>query len=136
MKCMISHKAFLVLLVIFILPSCTDNPYTQGKSLYTSYCVNCHMEDGSGLEKIIPPLDGADYLHKHPGKVACMIRYGAMDTIIVNGIEYYGAMPGYPELTETQITNIINYMNNAWSNDLGFTPLDSVYRWLENCSTE
>ena len=94
------------------------------------------MEDGSGLRKIIPPLDNADYLEKYPKKVACMIKYGAVDTIIVNDTSYFGVMPGNPELTSVQITNIMNYINNAWSNRLGFTAPDSVQKWLEECPTD
>ena len=119
-------------LFLFIV-SCNSSPYAQGERLYRSYCQNCHMNDGSGLKKLIPPLNNADYLQKYPEKVACLIRNGINEKIKVNGTFYEQAMPGYPELTEAQVTNIINYVNNSWDNSIGFTPLDSVFIWLDDC---
>lgn len=91
------------------------------------------MEDGSGLRGLIPPLNQADYLTRHPQKVACLIRNGMKGPIMVNGQEYNQEMPGYPDLTEAQVANIINYIRNSWDNQLGFTPLDSVFQWLDDC---
>lgn len=94
------------------------------------------MENGEGLKQLMPPLKSSDFLKGNPGKVVCMIKYGHEDTVVVNGEIYAGLMPANPDLTEIQITNILNYINNEWGNDYGFTPPDSVFSWLNACKTE
>lgn len=126
----------VIFVILITVISCSENPYPQGKELYNSYCANCHMDSGEGLEDLMPPLKSSDYLKQFPNRVACMIRYGNEGTVVVNGKEYSGLMPANPELTATQITNIINYINNAWGNSFGFTQPDSVLSWLEECEEE
>ncbi len=101
--------------------------------MYENFCSNCHMEDGTGLEKNIPPLANADYLDKHRGEIACIIRYGIQGTIIVNNKIYTTTMEGLPQLTDVEITNIINYVNHAWGNDYGYIKIQEVQRQLEQC---
>ena len=101
--------------------------------MYQNFCVNCHMEDGTGLPGNIPPLAGADFLTTHAAELPCIIRYGIQDTIVVNGVTYSAPMAGVPQLTDIEITNIINYMNHAWGNDNGFTRPDDVQKLLANC---
>ena len=91
------------------------------------------MEDGSGLGKNIPPLAKADFLTKHADQLACIIRYGIKEPVIVNGITYTTPMEGVPQLTDIEITNVINYINHSWGNDNGFTRPDVVQKALGNC---
>ena len=91
------------------------------------------MEDGTGLVGNIPPLAGADFLTKNVADLPCLIRHGIQDTIIVNGVTYSSPMAGIPQLTDIEITNIINYMNHAWGNDNGFTRPDDVQKLLAHC---
>jgi mono/diheme cytochrome c family protein len=94
------------------------------------------MEDGSGLEGNIPPLAQADYLADHQDQLACIIRYGQQDSIQVNGVTYYNAMPGVPQLSDFEIANVINYINHSWGNDLGYIQIDEVRASLERCDPE
>lgn len=91
------------------------------------------MDDGTGLEGNIPPLAQSDYLKNHQADIACIIRYGQQDTIQVNGRTYTTPMAGIPELTEFQIANIINYINQAWGNANGFVIVENLRVQLENC---
>ena len=91
------------------------------------------MEDGTGLGTNIPPLAKADYLEKHQKQLACFIRYGIKDTIIVNGKTYQQAMAGHADLTENEITNIINYIHHAWGNALSPILFVEVTTQLKNC---
>ena len=48
---------------------------TAGQKLYELHCQTCHMADGKGLGKVVPPLAGADYLLKGGPELACLLRY-------------------------------------------------------------
>lgn len=121
---------FLLLLSIF---SCKTDTYHQGKILYENFCQNCHMEDGTGLKNIIPPLANSDYLKNNQKSLVCLIRHGINDSMIVNGKLYNQAMPANLKLKEGDITNIINYINNSWGNNYGIIQYSEVIRQYENC---
>lgn len=126
--------SFIFLLIAsFALIDCNQKPYAHGKIMYENFCVNCHMEDGTGLVGNIPPLAGADYLKDHADKLACIIRYGISEEIIVNDKSYTTPMAGVPQLTDVEIANIINYINHEWGNNNGYTTIQSVQKQLENC---
>ena len=92
------------------------------------------MDDGSGLEGLIPPLAQADYLQQNNLAVACIIRYGQQGTIIVNGQTYENPMPAIDRLSDFEITNILNYINQAWGNDYGYRKLADIRAELTQCS--
>jgi mono/diheme cytochrome c family protein len=91
------------------------------------------MEDGSGLEGNIPPLAGADYVKNDPLATACITRKGISGEMVVNGVTYQTPMPAVTELSEFEITNVINYINHAWGNDYGVVKLEDVRAALEAC---
>lgn len=113
--------------------SCSNPPYEQGEILYQNFCGNCHMEDGKGLQGIIPPLAGADYVKHHPAGVACAIRKGIEGEIMVNDTLYNQPMAAIKALNDVEITNIINYICQAWGNDYGTVTLGDVKKALEAC---
>lgn len=121
------------LILVFSALSCEQEPYQQGKNLYTAYCENCHMADGTGLGGNIPPLAKADYLRDQQEQISCIIRYGIEAPIQVNGTTYNEPMAGVKDLTEFQIANIINYINQAWGNDYGFVKVSDIRQQLEKC---
>lgn len=131
--------AWITLMLLFFLTgwtSCNNNAFTQGEILYTNFCSNCHMSDGSGLVGNIPPLAGADYIKNDPVKMACIIRYGISDSIIVNGKSYGQPMAGIPALSDFEIANIINYINHSWGNNFGYVQIGEVQEALNNCMNE
>lgn len=117
---------------VLIIWGCSGETYTQGKRLYEAHCQNCHMDDGTGLAKLIPPLAGSDYLQNNQSTIACILRNGQNGPIKVNGILYNQEMPG-KKYTEVQITNITNYINNAWGNNYGVVTLEETSKQLRKC---
>ncbi|TAK39737.1 MAG: cytochrome c [Saprospiraceae bacterium] len=101
----------------FLLFGCDKNPYNQGEFLYGNFCANCHMDDGTGLETLIPPLANSDFVREHPDSLPCLIRRGIKGRLVVNGKEFNTEMAGIPLLTEFEITNVLNFINKAWGND-------------------
>ena len=103
-------------IAVALLASCFTNRQNEGQRLYAARCANCHGEQGQGLARLIPPLAGADYLAKHRAELPCLIRRGQQGRVVVNGIEYNSVMPGHNDLTDSQITNILNYVQSEWGN--------------------
>ncbi len=113
--------------------ACETDKYSQGKTLYDNYCVNCHGENGENLAELIPPLANSDYLIKNKDKIACLIYYGYKGKITVNGIEYKQQMPGNPNFNDIDIANLINYINNHFGNNNGYTSLKKIQKSLNVC---
>ena len=115
----------------------TERQYREGAQLYQTHCSNCHMEDGTGLEALYPPLAKADWLQQVDVGAACIIRNGMEDPIVVNGIRYEMPMPPQPQLSAVEITNILNYIHNAWGNKREqYISLPEVEAALQGCKPE
>ncbi|MEM6644050.1 MAG: cytochrome c [Bacteroidota bacterium] len=104
----------------------------QGAKLYTTYCANCHQQDGKGLASLYPPLANADYLLEDLPRAACIIKYGLLEEIVVNGKTYNQMMPGN-EITNLEIAEILTYIGNSWGNQAGLTNVKDVSQWLKDC---
>jgi mono/diheme cytochrome c family protein len=133
-------KFFTVAVVVFGIllstNSCNEETFYQGHSIYDSICANCHMEDGTGLKGVIPPLAGSDYLKNNQLEVACIIRHGQEGEIVVNGKTYNQPMAGITYVTDTEIANIINYINHSWGNDYGMVDFKNLRVKLKECAAE
>ncbi|HAD12605.1 MAG TPA: cytochrome c class I [Saprospirales bacterium] len=116
--------------------SCQQQPYQIGQRLYQSQCANCHMDNGAGLGALIPPLAGSDYLTAHRNNLPCVIRHGLADTIVVNGQMYAERMQGVKDLSEIQMTNVLNYILQSWGNQIPPFTLEEVQKALQSCKTE
>ena len=132
------NKKLLILLLlccpfVYFWTSCSDTSFPQGKRLYEFYCANCHIEDGSGLEGLIPPLANADFMKNQQAEVACIIKKGMKGKVVVNGKTYHQEMPANKKLNKYEITNIINYINQAWGNEYGYVKITEVEAALEKC---
>lgn len=117
-----------------VLLSACRQEYPQGEQIYKAYCVNCHMEDGSGLALLIPPLADADYLRLYPDSIPCIIREGRKGGLTVNGTLYHESMPSARNLNEVELSNLINYINTAWGNDNPVTHPAEVRQRLTYCA--
>ena len=124
---------FFALAFLIIFHSCRNDLYSDGKWVYEENCQTCHQADGQSLALLIPPLAGSDFLVKSKDMIPCIIKYGLEETIVVNGQEYSGVMYGVKGISDVDITNVINYINNSFGNDNGFTSLDEVQSALEVC---
>lgn len=116
--------------VVMLASACGKTEHKQGEALYVVHCSNCHLEEGQGLRQLIPPLAGSDYLRDRPGDVVRGIRHGMEGPMEVNGVVYNYPMPGNTELSEFQIVNIVNYINQAWGNDYGMITVQQTRDWL------
>ncbi|HEY9045163.1 MAG TPA: c-type cytochrome [Ohtaekwangia sp.] len=87
----------------------------RGKEVYTTQCITCHMEQGEGLEGVYPPLAKSDYMMADKKRSIQQIVHGVSGEIKVNGVTYSGDMPAV-ELTDEQVSDVLNYVRNSWGN--------------------
>lgn len=95
---------------------CFSERQNEGAKLYQTHCSSCHGEQGQGLRRLIPPVAASDYVAKNRSYLPCLIRRGQRGPIVVNGIDYNQVMPGHDDLTDSQITNLLNYVQRNWGN--------------------
>lgn len=94
------------------------------------------MPDGRGLKKLIPPIAQSDYLDQHWIDLACIIRKGQSEEIIVNGVPYSEPMPGNDALTDTEVINIISFIQQKWYPDKSTQNPAEVRDLLERCPVD
>ena len=90
----------------------------RGKEVYNSQCITCHMEKGEGLEGAFPPVAKSDYLMADKKRSVKQILEGASGEMVVNGVTYNGEMPA-SDLTDEQVSDVLNYVRNSWGNKGG-----------------
>src|SRR5688572_4753500 len=97
-----SRIIFTMLLSIFF-ASCSSKHsdsvkfqqyYVQGEQLYLKHCSNCHQANGAGLGLVYPPLNKSDFMEKNFEQVLCLMKYGVIGEIVVNGKTFVQPMPG------------------------------------------
>jgi mono/diheme cytochrome c family protein len=129
------NQALLIVgaLALATIVSCGQNTYRSGEKIYKANCANCHLDQGEGLGALIPPLAGSDYLSAHRDRLACIVRYGLQDTIVVNGQVYVEKMAGNASLSDVQIANVLNYVLQSWGNKHAPLTFEEVRNSLSNC---
>jgi mono/diheme cytochrome c family protein len=109
-----------------------DQYIAEGFNGYQTHCANCHQADGKGLAGLYPPIT-ADFL-KNKNDLACLIRYGMSQPIVVNGKSYNRPMPANPTLKELDVAEIVTYVQVTWGNpNAAMMPVDSAKTILERC---
>ena len=118
-------KVFLIIYLFFIYylfnffqkEKTFEESISDGKLIYEDFCVQCHLNNGEGIEKIYPPLNNSDYLLQNIDKSIYSIKYGLKGEITVNGIKYNGVMISQG-LEDGEIADVMNYITNSWDNNL------------------
>jgi nitrite reductase (NO-forming) len=88
----------------------------NGKSIYSTYCMSCHMEDGNGLEGVYPSLVKTAGL-ADKNRLAKIVLQGIRGPITVKGVKYDAEMAGVA-LSDQEVADVINYIRNSWGNKL------------------
>jgi mono/diheme cytochrome c family protein len=96
----------------------------RGKEIYTAQCITCHQEQGEGIADVFPPLAKSDYLMTNKKRSIQQILHGVSGDIKVNGKTYNGEMTGF-DLTDQEVSDVLNYIRNSWGNKGGaITPAE------------
>lgn len=119
----------ILTIVIIALNGC--NTYTQGERLYQLHCANCHGNNGEGLVKLYPSLQGSDFLADSLRRLPCIIKLGKVsyDSSGMKNAE----MPAITDLNEAQLINLINYVHHTFNNQPTYLHPDSILHWSAEC---
>lgn len=118
---------FLKIICSALLISCQS--YQSGESTYEAYCVNCHMEDGSGLLHLIPPLN-RPFKRTTTTQLICLIRLGQPSP---DSSTQLLPMPPFPQLSNIDVANVLNYIHWKWQPGDVFLTSDQVQKALNSC---
>jgi mono/diheme cytochrome c family protein len=133
-------NSIFFLFLIGIIVSCQNqetidlqNYMSNGKDIYKAKCQNCHGENGEGLGQLAPPLTDSVFLKTNKSRLACFIKNGANESLMIHGKEYKEKMPAFPELADIDVAQVMVYITNSFGNKQGFVPYSEVSKDLQNC---
>lgn len=100
-----------------------------GEVVFQSHCFACHQATGQGIPMVFPPLAGnaAELYNAEGGREYLLhaVMYGVAGELEVQGVTYEGSMPGWTQLDDDEIADVLNYVTHAWDNEAaldGFEP--------------
>ena len=140
MRTVLVFSIFGLLLLTIIIVSCQDseqidqaNYKSNGKEIYIKNCQSCHGEKGEGLGKLAPPLTDTAFLKKYKPQLACFIKHGMHEPLLINGQLYNEKMPAFDTMTDFDIAQVIVYITNSFGNKQGMYRYPLVSKDLERC---
>ena len=79
----------------------------EGKKVYDTNCLGCHMENGMGVPRMNPPLVNSPYVMGNPNSLI---------ELVLQGSEFFGnaernynnLMAPFSALTDEQIADLYN----------------------------
>lgn len=110
----------------------SEQYFVEGYQLYTTNCSNCHQVDGKGMLNLYPPISGSQTL-SDKALLACIIKNGMRDTILVNGRKFSRPMPPNAKLSDIEVAEIVTYVTVKWGKDSIYTKIEAVRSSLANC---
>ena len=88
----------------------------RGKAVYSRTCIACHQPTGMGLPPVFPPLAGSEWVAKDASIAVRNIVNGMQGPVTVKGVTYNSMMPPVAGLSDKDIADVVNYVNNTWGN--------------------
>jgi mono/diheme cytochrome c family protein len=89
----------------------------RGKTIYLQRCMACHQADGGGVPRLNPPLDAASKVKGNDKfYLVRVVIKGMTERVELDGEYYDNNMSANPDLTDTQIADVLTYIRNSWSN--------------------
>lgn len=106
---------------------------SNGKDIYQARCQNCHGQNGEGLGELAPPLTDTIFLKTNKQNLACYIKNGVNQPMLINGKTYHEKMPGFKDLHDIDLAQLVVYITNSFGNKQGMYTYEQVAKDLKNC---
>lgn len=87
-----------------------DELKTKGEKVYTANCAVCHQANGKGIPNAFAALDGSEVVNGPKAEQINVLLHGKKSG------KFPSEMPGWKQLSDTDIAAVITYTRNNWSN--------------------
>ncbi|ULQ53588.1 c-type cytochrome [Flavihumibacter fluvii] len=88
----------------------------RGKKVYETYCLACHQADGSGVQRMNPPLIRSEYVSGDTKRLINIVLQGLNEEIEIDGDTYSTPMPAQGHLNDREIADVLTYIRNSFGN--------------------
>ncbi|MCB8994738.1 MAG: cytochrome c [Bacteroidales bacterium] len=105
----------------------------NGKKVFRNYCIACHLEDGTGIEGMYPPLTGATVSGERNQLISIILK-GMKGEVIINGQKYNDIMKPHDFLSDDEIADVLTYIRSSFGNQA--SPVTKAEVKLERKRTE
>jgi glucose/arabinose dehydrogenase/cytochrome c553 len=95
--------------------------FSLGRQKYLASCAGCHGSDGTGVNRMGPPLSGSEWVTENEIRLSLIILHGMEGPIEVTGKKYDSpdilpVMPSHSTMDDASIAAILTYIRNEWGN--------------------
>ena len=104
-----------IILFVFLQPLPKES-MERGKKVYDQYCMSCHMQDGTGVPRLNPPLVKTSYVIGDKTTIIEIILKGFDAQVEIEGEYYQNTMAPHDFLTDEQIADVATYVRNSFGN--------------------
>jgi mono/diheme cytochrome c family protein len=89
----------------------------RGKLIYLKQCLACHQVDGGGVPRLNAPLDAAtQVVNNNKERLIRIVLKGMTESVELDGEYYSNKMAPHSDLTDQEISDVLTYVRNSWSN--------------------
>lgn len=97
-----------------------------GKEVYDTYCRACHMDNGSGVPGMNPPLNGTDWVTGDKKRLIGVVLNGLNEPIEIKGETYQNVMAAHAFLNDQQIADVLTYVRQSFGNNASEVTAEEV----------
>ena len=113
--------AAILLIIIIFIAGCKDDSISQatmdnGKKVYNTYCLGCHMEDAMGVPRMNPPLAGSELLVNDKTKPIRIVLRGSAELKGQPERDYKNVMAALGSLNDKEIADVLTFARNSFGN--------------------
>lgn len=121
----------MLLAASFIMARCGEEGISSekmvaGKKVYDTYCLGCHMTDGTGVPDMNAPLAGSAYVAGDKEKLITIVLQGS--AAFANDPErpYKNLMGSMSNLSNQEIADVLTYVRNSFGNKAPVIAVEDV----------
>lgn len=103
-----------------------------GKTVYNSYCIACHQQDGSGVPGAFPPLIETEWVNGEKDTLISIVLNGLQGPIEVNGEQYNNIMTPHNFLSDDEVAAVLTYVRKSFGNNSSEVSAEEVTALREN----
>jgi mono/diheme cytochrome c family protein len=100
--------------------------HARGMEVFNKTCVACHGPEGLGVAMAFPALSGSQRLTGDPATPIRIVLHGLQGPLESGGQKFNNVMAPLGHLTDQEISDVLSYVRQKWSNDAPAISVDAV----------